>query len=97
MRARPSTTMRSNNVCEARSEVFIHQGMNCCLLAGCDAHIEHGQQGHVDNGCIGAARRLALFSEPKKETLRFALAARTQTSRDGGHTSTQQPDPAQIS
>ena len=35
--------MCSNNVCEARSEAFIHQGMNCCLLGGCDAHIEHGQ------------------------------------------------------
>ncbi len=36
--------MRSNNVCEALSEIFIHQGMLGCLLAGCDAHIEKCQQ-----------------------------------------------------
>jgi hypothetical protein len=42
--------MRSKILSEARSEVFIHQGMNCCLLAGCDAHIEHGPIGHVDCG-----------------------------------------------
>jgi hypothetical protein len=35
--------MRSKILSEARSEVFIHQGMNSCLLAGCDAHIERGQ------------------------------------------------------
>jgi hypothetical protein len=59
--------MRSNNVSGALREVFIHQGMNCCLLAGCDAQIEHGQYGHVDCGFING----------------YILAARNWRSLDG--------------